>query len=99
MASCGRLIDLFGERADSDHGLGLDIKVNHFLAHGGWALPTPTSGDLILTWAKITTEITPMKEFEDEVVWTADSIGRFTIESAYEIVHWHDLHTPPDLID
>ena len=47
---------------------------------------TCTSGDLITLWGEIQNDIHPEPSFSDEVVWTSEEHGNFTLKSAYAMV-------------
>lgn len=66
--------------------MGPNIRVGQFLSDGYWNLPPPTSGDLITTWNQITTEIKLELLFEDEVVWTLEENGCYSLKFAYSII-------------
>jgi len=81
-----RLRDCFGSRTMYDLGLGKDLRVSTFIVHGGWHLPPPTSATLMDIFHLIPIECQPWPEFGDEIVWTLEEEGFFSLKSAYKLV-------------
>lgn len=67
-------------------GMGADIKVSQFIQNEGWNLPTPTSNNLMDIVEIIPAEIQPWVKFEDEIVWTLEDQGKFTLKSSYNYI-------------
>lgn len=82
----GRLKDCYGERAVYDLGMGSDITLHHFIQNNGWRFPTPTSISLIEIFQSIPNEVELWPDFNDEIVWTPEDHGKFTLKSAYQLV-------------
>lgn len=82
----GRLKDCYGKRAIYDMGLGTDICVQHFIHDSNWLFPAPTSNALMEIFQTIHQEVESWASFEDEIVWTFEDNGQFTLNSAYKMV-------------
>jgi len=65
--------------------MGANLYVHHFKANGGWQFPQPTSHDLMDILTKIPLEARPCSAFDDEIVWTLEETGCFTLKSAYHL--------------
>lgn len=66
--------------------MGYDVKVHRFIHNDSWRFPTPTSNALMDIFQSIPDEIQPWPTFNDEIVWTLEDHGRFTLKSAYKLV-------------
>lgn len=73
--------------------------VSRFVADNACVFSPPMSGNLVSIWEKITEEINPMIEFQDEVVWTVENNGTFSLKfschitsehSRFVVTHWVD---------
>ncbi|XXG82820.1 hypothetical protein AAC387_Pa10g0707 [Persea americana] len=82
----GQLKDWFGSRAMYDLGLGEDFRVSTFIVHAVWNLPPPTSAALMDIFHLIPQECQIWIDFEDEIVWTLEEKGVFSLSSAYNLV-------------
>ena len=95
----GRLKDRYGDRAIYDLCLGVDVIVHQFSVDHNWNFPLPRSYALMDIFQNITKEIQPQYEFDDELVWTLEQEGNFTLKFAYCLVsgnfdqnlQWHRL--------
>lgn len=80
---CGRLIDLFGERAAQDMGLGKGIKVNNFISNNSWCFPCFSTHELIAICDIISQSASPTSEFSNEVIWKGAVDGKFSIKTDF----------------
>lgn len=96
----GRLEDCYGDRAVYDLGMGADIKVHQFIQTDGWRFPTPKSDALMDVFQSIPIEIEAWPNFKDELVWTPEDHGNFTLKSAYNLVcrNWDQSLQWPSMI-
>ena len=60
--------------------------MHRFIANHAWLFPVPTSNALMDIFREIPLEIQPLYDFDDEVVWTLEEDGNFTLKSAYCMV-------------
>lgn len=81
------LVEQLGNRTIYDLGLGRNILVSRYISNGQWAFPPPTSGHHMEFWNLINSIRIPCCNIDDQIVWTADSSGSFSISSAYSIVY------------
>ena len=65
---------------------GLILKVHQFIQTDGWRFPTPTSNASMDIFQSIPNELEPWHNFGDELVWTREDHGNFTLTSAYNLV-------------
>lgn len=69
------------------------LLINH-----EWLFPAPTSNALMDIFREIPLEIQPSYDFDDELVWTLEDDGSFTLKSAYRILTFskdQNLRWPP----
>ena len=82
----GWLKDCYGDRAIYEMGLGADVNVQPLIHDGNWRFPVPTSNTLMEIFQKFPQKVEPWSDFDDEVVWTLEDNGKFTLKSAYKMV-------------
>ena len=83
----GRLKDRYGEREIYALGMGADIMVSRFLHNNCWHLPRPTTNALKDIFQGIPSEIVPWPMFDDEIVWTLEEQGHFSLKSSYKLIY------------
>ncbi|XP_044461803.1 uncharacterized protein LOC123193082, partial [Mangifera indica] len=81
--SGGRLCDLFSFRVLSATSLAWDAKVFDIIRDGVWAFPRSCS-ELQQVWDSI--RIFPRVGNSDHLVWRGHSSGRFSIDSAWDLI-------------
>ena len=83
----GWLRECYGECAVYAMGMGTDIYVSRFIADADWSFRRPTLNALMDIFHKNPLEIRPCSEFEDEIVWTLEEHGCFTLKSTYQLMN------------
>lgn len=68
-----------------------DIRLHCFIVSHDWLFPPPTSNALMAIFHEILLEIQPCYDFDDELVWTLEDDGAFSLKSAYRLLTSHPL--------
>ena len=71
------------KKAIYDLQLGDAIMVSRFITNHEWSFPVSTSTALIDIFHDIPLEIQPHSDFDEEIVWTLEYDGNFTLMSVY----------------
>ena len=86
----GCLVDQYAMRPSYDLGLGLNILVSNFIHDGTSHFPVRRSAALLDILRHITTEVYPATNYPNEIIWTLEDCGKFSLKSAYNMIANHD---------
>lgn len=67
--------------------------MHHFIANNDWLFPATASNGLMYIFREIKLEIQSHYDFDDEIVWTLEDDGHFTLKYAYRMVKISQVQT------